>query len=912
MNKKLLFAAMSLAMLTACTDNDFESQKVAQEVGAVQFEFVNNNDATRAAMMGTNNNKLVWSSEDKDILTLYHGAVVGGVTGYQNATYSIQEGEDGGTAKLTTPSMILEGGAIMVWPADTTFRIKSNSNLSVVIPTQQSDIANQIPYVSDQISIAAFNKKAKDNVDPIYNEAGWNRTYPVYMRPMASQLNIKAEYSGTDDVLEELYEGDDPIEEIAVESIDLLTKDVDGHTKFSTELPIVFSEGPNAEWAHLPATMHQAWARVTTVNRNEPIATAAKLTTTFLNGNDGGKFIILPQPAIGADGVEEAAVVVNTIYGKVVVGTAAVGGKYTDGANDTPNEIGDAWWRFVSPTTVINYETNHETKAGSPETSGDNAGKYKVTADIAHGMKQTFNWFGVYEAPEAQVLGEYEGVKTTRYVKVLLTHLDMSDLHIKSDKQLRDVARVWKQMGLDGVTVYLDDDLNADKSEDADDDFHISKTTIAVINDINTGKAFNDMFKVQPCNVAVAEGEANEAIDKIVITGGDNVPDLAFIVKNGDHKADVVLNAGENWSWSDKTVAGKKAVTVAPAAETGINSIINEGTFASNASGTIAIYDNTPAPAAPAQVSAIPFVNDGTWNVTATGDLTVQFDVTNYGTVNIKKGAEYHQDIIGEYQTTFTNEALTLPRRFLANPNNEKIGLVNNAGVFAVTGTTAKKGIINNYGLIEHGKYPGDAYNKDAKTYITANQMGVGGEDPNANPTFANAFDAETEVNPAINKLGRINLPYSNRLEDNISISAALAQGFVSVTVASNDAPDTDELSLTVVGDKVNYVIIQGGITSVTEMTNKIKYIEFDDENDTEIAWQPGTAGEPKEAIYDGLIVLSPINIKLYTTVTVNKATYLGAKMYVGGTFNNGASLWNGYYGNTTANEPTMYITYGN
>lgn len=904
MNKKLLFAAMSLAMLTACTDNDFESQKVAQEVGAVQFEFVNNNDATRAAMMGTNNNKLVWSSEDKDILTLYHGAEVGAVTGYQNATYSIQEGEDGGTAKLTTPSMILEGGAIMVWPADTTFRIKSNSNLSVVIPTQQSDIANQIPYVSDQINIAAFDKKAKDNTATIYNEAGWNRTYPVYMRPMASQLNIKAEYAGTDDVLKELYDGDDPIDPISVESIDLLTKDgVDGHTKFSTELAIAFANA-NPAWADLPNTMHQAWAKVTTVNRNEPIATAAKLTTTFLNGNDGGKFIILPQPVIGADGVEEAAVVVNTIYGKVVVGTEAVGGKYEAG------EITNAWWRFVLPATAINYDTDHETKADDPEASGDNAGKYKVTADIAHGMKQTFNWFGVYAAPEAQVLGEYEGVKTTRYVKVLLTHLDMSDLHIKSDKQLRDVARVWKQMGLDGVTVYLDDDLNADKSEDADDDFHISQNTIAVINNINTGKAFDDMFKVQPCKVAVAEGEANEAINKIVITGGNNVPDLAFIVKNGDHKADVVLNAGENWSWSENTVAGKKAVTVATAAQTGINSIINEGTFASNASATIAIYDNTNPN--PAQISTIPFINDGTWNVTATGDLTVQFDVTNYGIVNIKKGAEYHQDIIGENSTTFTNEALTLPGRFLANPDNEEIGKVYNAGVFAVTGTTAKKGIINNYGLIEHGVYPGDAYNKDAKTYITANQMGVGGEDPNANPTFANAFDAETVLNAAINKLGRINLPYSNRLEDNISISAALAQGFVSVTVASNDAPETDELSLTVVGDKVNYVIIRGGITSVTEMTNKIKYIEFDDVNDTEIAWQTGIAGEPKEAIYDGLIVLSPINIKLYTTVTVNKATYLGAKMYVGGEFNNGASLWNGYYGNTTANEPTMYITYGN
>ena len=68
-------------------------------------------------------------------------------------------------------------------------------------------------------------------------------------------------------------------------------------------------------------------------------------------------------------------------------------------------------------------------------------------------------------------------------------------------------------------------------------------------------------------------------------------------------------------------------------------------------------------------------------------------------------------------------------------------------------------------------------------------------------------------------------------------------------------------------------------------------------------------------ATYDGLIVLSPVNIKLYTTVDVKKATYLGAKMYVGGElkYNGGAiadALWNGYYGETKAKVPSMYITY--
>lgn len=849
MNKKLLFAAMSLAVLTACSTDDIESQKVAQEAGSVQFEFVNNNDATRASMNGTNNNKLVWSARDNDLLTLYHGAAIGATTGYQNATYSIVEGAEGETAKLATPTMILQGGAIMVWPADTTFRIASDGNLSVVIPTEQSDIANQIPFVSDQINIdayAAYDEELGTN----YNTAGWNRTYPIYMRPMASQLNIKADYAGTDATLEELYAGDDPIEEITVESIDLLTNEA-GTTKFSTQLPIVF-EAANAAWGALPATVHQAWARVTTVNRTAPVAQAAKLTTTFLNGNDGGKFLILPQADIPAAGVDAAAVVVNTYYGKVYVAGNGVGE-----SQYTVAEAADAWYRFVKASTVINPATDNETKATAAETSGDNAGKYKVTADIAHGMKQTINWFSTYPAPasEPQVVGEYEGTKITRYVKVLLNHLDMSGLHIKTDKQLRDVAKVWKKMNLADVTVYLDG--NATTGE-----FEISQTTIAKINEINAATA-GKSFKVKPCDVA------GEVCNKIVITGGGNVPDLDFIVA-GDaaNKADVVLKAAQDWSWTTSTVDSKKAVTVAPIATTGINSIINKGTFASSADATIAIYDNA---AVPVQVTDIPFLNYGTWSIATGKTINVQFDVTNYGTVTIAAGAQYRQDGAGN---DFTNEATDLPERFGGAAN--AIGLVDNSGVFA----NINNGHINNYGLIEHRTAA-------AKTFVTTNQLGG---------NFGDAFNVGT------NKIGRINLTWDNRAEDNVTVNNAATTGFVSVTVDG----EVSELGTTAgaLGAYVNYIIIKSGVTTISALDAQYEYVEIADRNNTEIAWTTGSTSN-----YAGLIVLSPVNITYGTNVSAT-VTYLGADMYVGGTFNKGTTDWDGYYGVTSTNVPTKYITF--
>ena len=98
-------------------------------------------------------------------------------------------------------------------------------------------------------------------------------------------------------------------------------------------------------------------------------------------------------------------------------------------------------------------------------------------------------------------------------------------------------------------------------------------------------------------------------------------------------------------------------------------------------------------------------------------------------------------------------------------------------------------------------------------------------------------------------------------------------------------------------------------------VSDKIKYLEFNSPG-TEIAWDlkavitpPATTAAVPEPSYTGLIVLSPVNIKLGTHITVTAATYIAAKMYVGGTFTN-TNGYNGYYGSTATNAATMYITY--
>ena len=847
MNKKLLFAAMSLATLTACTNDDFDSQNAAENVSPIKIEILNEG-ATRASMDG---NALVWNAKDNDLFTLYHGSAIDGyLSGYQNATYKANEGANGEDATLTSPSMILPGQAIMVWPADTTFRIPSNKPLTIKIPATQTNIENNFPYMSDRFTIGAFAELAGENAVPGYNTAGLDRKYKVRMRPMASQLNLKADYAGTDATLAELYTGDDHISEIEVASIELKTA---AATAFTTEIPVKFTvpDADNGLGANWNGVQNQTWSAVTGFDI-EHIAAEGKvntLKTTCLTTDDQGlatgcKFLILPQAQVGADGFAAAAIVVNTNYGKVVVATEANGGAYDD------DEIADAWYRFLTNTnTKADYE------AISNPVVKNEKNQTKVTTNIANGMKQTINNFSTATVTSntSVIKGEPVGAATTRYVKVLLSHLDMSGLHVKDDKQLRDVVRVWKQMQLPSVTVYLD----GGQKDNPEGVFTMSQQTIAKINELNEQAGADKNFTVMPCT------ENGEQCTSIVITGNGDLKDIAFIAKNGDTKVPVVLKEGENWAWKGTVKIGD-----------GVTKMINKGTMANAADATLKTADKTGAQ------NDIELVNNGTWNITD-GTVFVQFDVTNNGTVNISNGAEYRESGNGH---VFTNEAETLEGKFLPNAANAQVGLVNNYGVFATT----NNGVINNYGLIDHKA-------KAAKTYITANQT------PNAD--FAIAFSDDEPVN----KMGRINLPYDNKDEDNISISAALNQGFVSVTVANAGAT----LNTDVVGEKVNYIIVEGGVETISAVPATVKYLEINQPG-TEVAWEVAGA-----KTYTGLIVLSNVNIKQNTTVHVTGSTFLKGTMYVGGIFDNegsgdepGLPSWSGYFGDTNDNFATKYVTY--
>lgn len=883
MNKKLLFVTMSLAALAACTSDDFESQNVvAEETSPVQFEVINGNDAlTRAAM--NDNHKIVWNANQGDLFTLYNGATaIPYTSGYENATYKANANE-GEPATLTTPSVIKEGKAIMVWPVDTTFRIKAADNLTLKIPAELDNIENNIPYVSDLLDIDGYDTYTEAGPYPsAYRTAGKDRKYPIYMRPMASQLIVKADYVGTDAPLQTLYKGgteglsdEDAIAEIYLTSVDLLTQ-TGGATVFTKEIPLKFTAPTPAiqtQWNAVTNNKKTAtttvWNQVTDfdITNIAPAGQTNKLSTSVVNGTESCKFLLLPQAnmATAGQGVLDGGVIVNTYYGRVVI---ADNGKTYNNANYdykpaptgavsayTAAEYAKAWYRYIAKAATA--AADGETKA-TTATAGLG---YKTTANVEMGLKQTINGVSSYTHQAAgPVKGEPEGFATTRYLEVRLNHLDMSDLHVKTDKQLRDVVRVWKKLNLPDVTVLLDGN--------ASNEFVMSQKSIQLINEINaatTGKS----FKVMPCDVA-----AHKKCNTIVITGGGELQDITFIEPNGTTVANVALKAGENWQWkaTDATPAGTTNKTL-KAKATGVAKIINRGTLVSDANAILRTAEPGGAQ------NFIPFENakGATWNVNAPATVRVQLNVTNYGALNIAKGAQYRQDA-NAGATTFTNEATNKPSRF--GGDDTAVGTIWNRGVFATLGTGTPAAVINNYGLIEHA-------DPDAKTYITSNQLGG---------IFTTAFGLT-------NKMGRINLPWNNKSEDNISISAALNQGFVSLTVDNDFTSETLSLTTGSIGDKVNYLKVNSSsVKEITGVVNQIDYLEIEAPN--EVAWN--VTGPAYNFV--GLMVLSDVNIKLGTTVNVTGATYLGKDMYVGGTFTYGS--WSGYFGNTAGNVSTKYITY--
>lgn len=379
MKSKVLFSALlGSVALASCTADEDVIQSAKQE-SPIKFSVTldgADSPLTKADFTST----YALSFKKGDLMSLFHG-VTSGATAletYQNAIYE-GTAEEGEAFEFTTKSMVLQGQAVMVYPADTTFANTGASAPVVKINELQTAKSNTlIPYASPVLEIGAYDKDNQSGV------AGYGKTYDIVLKRIGSTLELATVLKNADGV-NNLVDKD---AQLKVESVELnAVKKGSTDGAFTTELPLAMgAEYTNSE--------HEGWAKQIGVDLTSAV-TKSKLTTKDVT-NDKAVFTLLPSADdIELDESDATNVVINTNYGKVTLKSDA-----------------EIWANKGIKTTVA-------------------AGIQAVLRGL---------W---EEATKGTFAGENIGRHFPRTIEADMADIDMDGLHIKDEAQLLNVLKVY-------------------------------------------------------------------------------------------------------------------------------------------------------------------------------------------------------------------------------------------------------------------------------------------------------------------------------------------------------------------------------------------------------------------------------------------------------------------------------------
>lgn len=664
MKEKFLFAAFAALAMTACTSEEDMQVNPTAQTSPIQFTVSMDDAQTRAAWGGNNNYTLQWAAGDQ--MSLFHGMNLNGygavttetsLKSAENAIYKAAAGSSKSGLTFTTQSMVKRGDAIMVYPCDTTFAYKGEK-LYVKIPAVQNDanILGKVPFISEGLIIKDFEEGKLDN-----GTAGYARNYNIKLKQIATLYTLGINYSGDEyKVIEELSNAGE-IEPILTQKVTL-----NSSSKFNTELEVkVKNRATKGNWDEIDE--QNIWVNESYVDTETPKAQATSLSYVYdeETSEKSAEFMILPLKSDFA-GATSDNIVVDTYYGQVVVNA------------DTEGVM------FDKEGNIIEGNTDTGIKDGSIEAAYNEIGKL---SNNVRGEGSTFT-------------GEQVGVHLTQNVAVDLQNLDMSKVHIKSDKQLHDILTVYKALGFTkAVDLTIDGDVNGR--------FELSMDNVRTLQ----SALYYGKVKLLPCTTT------GEKCTTIVLTAGEgktseDVPSIDFLASSSNN-IDIALAATDTWTWNSSNNV---------LFSTKVKNLINEGIFNLDKGDIIANSHS---------VKNTKMVNNGTINVT--GLVKQQMEMTNNGTINIGSegvSAEYRAD-----KTIITNEATSAT----------VMGEIYNWGIFA----TSNSGEIINYGLIKN--MVGGVSNM---TYITKNQTTA--------VSFASKWSATNKYGTIVLKNADDNISVSN------------------------------------------------------------------------------------------------------------------------------------------------------
>lgn len=465
-------------------------------------------------------------------------------------------------------------------------------------------------------------------------------------------------------------------------------------------------------------------------------------------------------------------------------------------------------------------------------------------ADAANATTTPTTW-GIGAQPT--FINEYGNHKGKYTFEVDFSKGEMNNMHIKDDAHLQTALKYYLASGKsETVRLQLD--------KDADNEFKISKISIALIQTINATIG-TDKVLVEACSLDGTHKPARIVItqdgqEALGLADKKEVPALNQVFRVAH---DVYLSSACEWTWKGGDDF-KTALTI----DGGVKSITNEGTLTVNATNVqLSVAASTLANA-----------DDATMNITKI--TTVKNALTNLGTINVgaadNTGAE-----LRAYGIAINNDATSLTA----------FGTINNYGAVGVTAGTG--GTFNNYGEI-------DMMSNDAITLLSTNEL-------NANTAPDGPF--KTPFVAGTNMMGTVVLPTGNPTAI-VSVANTDETGFIKYNwteaTYSHDTRNVKYNTL-VVSNDIEFTFGTGWLPAT-----EIKFVEFKDCNRAQVVNKTADALLPK---LRGVIVNagSSIIIEKNNELVCSDGAFLGegATVYKGGIFTYGST--NNYLGTWSTDQ---------
>lgn len=409
MRSKILFSALlgGFALASCTSDEDINSLPAKQE-SPIQFSVSYEEEEspeTRASMTST----MKLNFTEGDLMSLFHGiaAPLTAMTGYQNAIYEAGPSDDGSSLVFRTRSMVLPNGAIMVYPADTTFANNGTADPVLSIPVNQNANTKLLtPYMSEILNIAAYSGTNAKNV------AGYGKTYDIVLKRVGTAFTLVTVPSNTDKI-----DNSGAVNPLKVTNVELSTTGAD----FVVSVPAAYNAAvPAAALGH--PLWSGLWANVSEVDMTSAVKNT-RLATTDITNNYRAEFTLLP----------------NT-------GTTLVGGKVVITTNYGTVTLVDATGAIMQSKLVPAVPL------------------VTVTAGLQEVLDGTWSLAtaGVFK-------GENVGKRATRTINADMSTIDMNNLHIKDQQHLMDALKVLAAINKPAVApkFILDGDVNGQFVMDA-------------------------------------------------------------------------------------------------------------------------------------------------------------------------------------------------------------------------------------------------------------------------------------------------------------------------------------------------------------------------------------------------------------------------------------------------------------